>query len=264
MPPPTTQEAFEEIYGTAIDGAEVEEALLAFLRQWVGPPGFTYLAWAKQVKDSASTRWTPKPSAEEPVKSLGFKGIRSYSVVHLANEKWPEDQLPMLLAYSRGLASPPKVEGDGTISGAFVVVLTAISSGQKMADAKALARLYATAARGAITQHPDLASELYPEGFGGPRPDDGGVIWADHQNFQISKGVKAERNLMGVSDTYVIGVGELLNLHKGGPSPLDTPDEVPDPLVTIKEGGAQAETGLEPVDVAQSLRDNGFFREESP
>jgi hypothetical protein len=254
--------AFEANFGTAIDGAEVEVALLAALRKWIGPPGFTYLAWAKHEKDPTDAIWAPKPTGSgEPWESLGIGEIRSYSVTHFANEKWPEDQLPMFLAYSRGLAEPPASQGDGTVTGRFLVVLTSISSGQTMGDAKALARLYATAARGALMQHPGLASDAYPDGFGGPELDQGGIVWADHSNFEISRGVDAERSLMGVSDTYLVPVGNLLNFNAGVQEPFATPADVPPMPTVVKEGGAIAEVTGEPGDVVASLREHGFFNE---
>lgn len=244
--------SFPGAMGTAIDGQEVEEALLAFLLRWIGAPGFTYLAWAKSVKDPTDAIWAPKPGNADPAQeAFGFASVRTYSVKHLANEKWPEDQLPMYLAYARGLAEPRGSEGDGNLSGRFAVVLTAISSGFDDADAKRLARLYATAARGALLQHPGLASDLHPDGFGGPAPDQGGAVWADHSNFEITRGVEAERSLMGVSDTYLIPVGSMLNFNLGVSEPFTDPTTVPPDPPVVAEGGGQAVVGR--------LDESGFF-----
>lgn len=251
------QANFDANFGVALDGAEVEVALLAALQRWLGPPGFTYLNWARRLKDPGGTIWPV--DAGTPEREVGVPKIRTYSIVHFANEKWPEDQLPMFLAYSRGLVEPPVSEGDGRISGRFVIVLTAISSGQTEADAKALARLYATAARGALLQHPGLVSDAYPDGFGGPQADEGGITWGDHANFAITKGVEAERNLMGVSDTFLVSVGNLLNFHAGVREPFAAPDEIPELPTTVKEGGGIAEVTGEPGDVVASLTDSGFF-----
>lgn len=230
------------VYGQIVDGAEVEAALLAHLRAWMP----AYVAEVKRQKDPDDEIWPP--SAGRP---LGLEPINSYTVVHEANEKWPENHLPMLLAYCPGLGEPPMAEGDGTYSGRFQVILTAIASGIDLADTKALARLYASAARAAILQHPAL---------GGFAAEDG-IDWVGHENYRITKGVEAERNLMGVSDTFLIGVAQILN-RDAGPrqpfvSPTDPPDDplaVPDEHPVVAEGGGSA--------VVEQLTAHGFFNNE--
>lgn len=238
-----------QTFGTAIDGAEVEAGLIAFLKRWMP----TQLGWAKRLKDPTDATWQPSAGDADPAQAAwGFASIASYQVVHQANDKWPEDQLPMFLVYSRGLGEPPRTEGDGTIRGRFLVILTAIAEGIDAADSKALARLYATAARGAMLQHPGL------DGLGGGGDDaGGGVEWVSHENYQIRSGVEAERNLMGVSDGYLIDVPAILNADGGPREPLEDPTVAPadPPTVQTHEVDVDADKG----DVVASLHDSGFF-----
>jgi hypothetical protein len=216
------------VFGTTIDGSDVEAALLRHLRAWMP----TYRAELLRQKDPAEEIWANRDNVPE---------IQSYTVVHEANEKWPEDHLPMLLAYSPGLGQPPRGEGDGTFSGRYLCILTAIASGKGMADTKLLARLYASAARLAVMQHPGLNGGEADADF----TNGDGVAWIDHQNYPITKGVDAERNLMGVSDTYLIGVDQILNRDGGPLAPLDNPEEIPDewPSVGAGKGSVVAELG---------------------
>lgn len=235
------------IFGLAVDGAEVEAGLLSFLQRWMP----TYLGWAKRLKDPDDTIWQPTPgSDDDAIAAWGFASIASYQVVHQANDKWPEDQLPMFLVYSRGLGEPPRQEGDGTVRGRFLVILTAIAEGIDAADSKALARLYATAARVAMLQHPGL------DGLADASTE-GGLQLVSHENYQIRRGVEAERNLMGVSDGYLIDVPSILNANGGVPDPLEDPTVPPDDPVTIQthDVDVDADKG----DVVGSLTQSGFF-----
>ncbi len=205
------------IFGDNIDSADVEEALLTFLREWMP----TYITEIVRQKDPAGTIW---PN--------GVAAVRSFTVVHAAEEKWPEDQLPMLLAHSPGLAEEPEAQGDGTVSAKYACGLSAIASGSTLAMTKALARVYGSAARMAILQH---------EGLGGFAE---GVEWKDERLFPVVQGVEAERNLMSVSGMYVIEVAQVLNRDGGPREPLEPPYTEPDPWVVVKEGGGSATVAM--------------------
>lgn len=161
----------------------------------------------------------------------------------------------MLLAYSTGLAEPPRAEGDGSISGRFLVLLSAIAQGIDAGDSKALARMYATAARTAILQHPGL------DGFAGDGSE-GGTEWASHANYQIRKGVEADRNLMGVTDGYLIDVPQILNRDLGIREPAADPTVVPDDPPTVDPAKKDVAVDADRGDVVGSLRDHGFFGNE--
>lgn len=205
-----------DVFGTLVDGEDVERALLQHLAAWMD----TYIGWVRRVKDPAGTRWPD-----------GVAKIESYTVKHAAEEKWPEDQLPMLLAYCPGLAEPPVRRGDGRIEAAYACTLTAIAASVDETDTKALARLYSSAALGAIVQHPTLGGFATETTLG------------DLRNFPITRGVEAERSLMAVAMTFVIRIDEIVNTDKGAlGDPADDPDATPDDLPRI-DIEAQRERG---------------------
>jgi hypothetical protein len=219
------------LWGPVTDGADVEAALVAHLRHWM-PAAAQYV---RRAKDPDNTLWP-----------AGIADIREYGVSHAdaAAQKWPEDQLPMLIAQSPGMEGDPFTEEEGNVSAVYGVVLSAIASSVTIADAKALARLYASAARLAIIQHPSLDAGT-------------GVAFASHvaqgaeRNGQVRRGIEGERNLMVCSVPYLIEVPTIM-VAEGGPR--EVPDDIEveppeDPIV--KEGGASA--------TVDALTESGFF-----
>lgn len=227
------------LWGPITDGADVEVALLAHLRHWM-PAASAYVLRAKDPDEEV---W-PDNGPDAP----RIAAIREYGVSHAdaAAQKWPEDQLPMLIAQSPGMEGDPVVEEEGNVSATYGVVLSAIASSVTSADAKALARLYASAARLAIMQHPSLDA-----GTGTPFASH--VDLGAERNGQVRRGIEGERNLMVCSIPYLIEVESVLNVE-GGPSevPDDIDVEPPEPP-TVKEGGGSA--------TVQALTESGFYDE---
>lgn len=230
------------VWGAILDGSDVERALIAHLKWWM-PAAINYL-W--RAKDPAGERWPggvgPVREDEKPT----VIPIREYGVSHAdaAAQKWPEDQLPMLIAQSPGMEDDPVVEEGGRVSAIYGVALSAIASSVTAEDAKELARLYASAARLAIIQNPQLDAGT-------------GDFFADHvsqgreRNGQVRRGIEGERNLMICTVPYLIAVPQIMDVS-GGPIvvPEDVDEEVPDwPLV--KEGGGSA--------TVESLTEREFF-----
>jgi len=219
------------IWGPITDGADVEQALLAHLRHWM-PATAEYV---RRVKDPGKEAWPD-----------GIAEIREYGVSHAdaAAQKWPEDQLPMLIAQSPGMEGDPVEEGDGNVSAVYGVVLSAIASSVTTADAKELARLYASAARLAIMKNPQLDAGT-------------GTAFASHvgmgaeRNGQIRRGVEGERNLMVCSIPYLIEVPNVIVVTGG---PLEVPDDIEEELPdapTVKPGGGSV--------TVEALTEGGFF-----
>lgn len=219
------------IFGITLDGADVERALLAHLEAWMP----TYIAEVRRQKDPAGTLWPD-----------GVDEIGAYARRHFAAENWPEDQLPCLIAHSPGMPDEPRQEGDGKTNARYAIDLLAIAEGggdDSEGDAKELGRLYASAARMAVMQHPDLG------GFAS------GIALGREEVYPVRKGIEAERNLMAVAVRYVIEVESILDVTGGPPEPLDDPEVEPDPWPTVKEGGGSVKV--------EALREGSFFPPES-
>jgi hypothetical protein len=206
------------VFGRIIDGDDVEAAAIAHLKAWMP----TYVAEVVRQKDPAKTLW-PK----------GIEPVAEFALVHAANENWPEDQLPMLLFYSPGLADEPIVREDGLTDATYRLTVTSIASGFDTADAKRLGRVYASAAMMAMMQHPALG-DFEAES----------VRWTDLQQFPITRGLEAERNLMAVAAMYEIVVAGVMNRNAGVPAPLAEPEKAPDEWPIIGEDDTDVEVEL--------------------
>jgi hypothetical protein len=222
------------VWGPIVDSSDVERALLAHLRHWMPSAS----AYVRKIKDPEAERWPD-----------GVSEICEYGVSHAdaVAQRWPEDQLPMLIAQSPGMEDDPVVEEGGRVSAIYGVALSAIASSVTTEDAKELARLYAAAARLAIMQNPQLDAGT-------------GDFFADHvkmgreRNGQIRRGVEGERNLMVCTVPYLIAVPQILDVS-GGPlqAPEDPEEEVAE-WPTVKEGGGSA--------TVDALTEAGFFEQK--
>lgn len=209
----------ETIFGPLLDGSDMERAVLTFLQEW----SETHIQYALRVKDPKKKRWPD-----------GIREPRSWRTVHLVREKWPEEQMPCVLVHSPGEARDPEVTADGTVLRTFGIAVGSIATGggpNAEEDAKEIARLISSALRQAIIQHPDLECPSYPDGFALD------VKMGPESNNQITRGVEAERHLMGVWVPYEITVPQTLDVNAGPDAPLEKPTEEPEPRPHVKKGG---------------------------
>lgn len=224
------------VWGDLLDGADVERALIAHLKVWMPAAS----AYVRKTKDPDAERW---PERED---GSFIASIREYGVSHAdaAGQRWPEDQLPMLIAQSPGMEDDPVVEEGGRVSAVYGVALSAIAASVTAEDAKELARLYASAARLAIMQNPQLDAGT-------------GDAFADHvrmgreRNGQIRRGIEGERNLMICTVPYLIAVPTILDVSGGPIIAPEDPEEEASEWPQVKEGGGSA--------VVESLTESGFF-----
>jgi hypothetical protein len=231
-------------FGVTIDGDDVEAALLAHLQRWMP----TYLPDAVRIKDPDLERWPGGVGDPAETGKASVLPVREYTVKHAAEEKWPEEQLPMILAHSPGFGKPPSYEGDGTVTGYFLVNLSAIASGASIDDTKKLARVYGSAAMKVIAQKPDLG------GFAQ------NVEWLDLKNMR-PPGADRERNIMAVVNVLQIEVPGIFDGNEGPTAPLPDPGTSPGPWPTVKEGGGSAD--IRPGAAAvERLREGGHFDPE--
>lgn len=233
-----------DLFGLTIDGDDVEAALLEHLKLWMP----SYLADAVRIKDPKGELWPGGVGDPLELGEAAVLPVREFTVKHAAEEKWPEEQLPMLLAYSPGMGKPPEYEGDGTMTGFHLINLSAIASGGGTDDTKKLARVYASAAMKAIAQKPDLG------GFAR------NVQWMDSKNMR-PPGADRERNIMAVVNVLQIEVPNIFDADAGPDKPLDDPGTSPGERPKVKEDGGSAEVrpGKKAVDL---LREGGHFEPE--
>lgn len=199
----------EPAYGQIWDATNVDHGLIHHLKLWIP----TYLPYVLRQKEAQRAAWGEPAlwGAEKP-----HAANITYTVRHAANEKYPEDQLPMFLAYCPGMKGAPHLAGDGNMRADFDVALTAIASGQEAANTRELAFLLMSAAQMAIMQHKGL-SGLSTEVQHGP---------LSSRPFTIVGGEK-ERSLLAIMLPLIISVQTVLNAQEGPTVPLAEPEEEP-------------------------------------
>lgn len=231
-----------DLFGATIDGDEVEAALLAHLKLWMP----TYLGDAVRIKDPERELWPGGVGDPADLGKAAVLPVREFTVKHAAEEKWPEEQLPMLLAHCPGFGKPPTYEGDGTVTGYFLVNLSAIASGASIEDTKKLGRVYGSAAMKILAQKPDLG------GFAR------NTQWLDLKNMRPPNADR-ERNIMAVVNVLQIEVPGILDDQAGPDAPLDDPGTSPGERPEAKAVEADVRPGQSAV---ERLREGGHFDPE--
>lgn len=231
-----------DLFGVTVDGDDVEAALLDHLRKWVP----SYLGDAVRIRDPKGELWPGGVGDPAELGEAAVLPIEEYTVKHAAEDNWPGERLPMLLAYSPGMGKPVSYEGDGTVTGFYLINLSAIASGGDTDDTKRLARVYASAAIKAIAQKPDLG------GFAQ------NVEWLDSKNMR-PPGADRERNIMAVVNVLQIEVPNILDASAGPDAPLEEPGESPGERPSAKTTSADVRPGKAAVDL---LREGGHFEPE--
>lgn len=232
----------DDLFGLTVDGDDAERALLDFLQRWM----LTYTWDAVRIKDPESKLWPGGVGDPNEIGQPAVLPVREFTVKHAAEENWPEEQLPMLLAHSPGFAKPPTFYAD-RVELHYLINLAAIASGADMDDSKRLARIYASAAAKAIIHHPDL------DGFAKA------TDWLDLKNFPVTRNVSAERNLMAVTNIVAITIDSAMDPNAGPEEPLEDPSKSPGPRPQAIVTHVDVRPGKAAVD---RLREGGHFDPE--
>lgn len=187
-------------FGNAISGGIVERAVADSLKIWMN----TYLGEAERLEG-----YEPD-TLERPL------GI----VTRSEFEKWPEEQVPVILVVSGGLAEAPIRRTDGSYDAKWGVSIASICSagdpdgfGQDATRRMSLA--YALATRLAIGQHKMLKSDTYPDGFAN------GSWWTDESYHDLPS--ITERAMGAARVTFAIGVDSVMTEYAGPRTPLTDP-----------------------------------------
>lgn len=188
----------QQVFGRVVTGTDVERAVLDTLKAWMRE----YLAWVER-------------HAERSPRSLQMP--RSW-VSATEVERWPEEQLPSVLVLNTGLAEPPERDGEGAFRASFAVGIAVIVSAKDRAETDELSKLYVTAIRAALLQHPSLG------GFADA------VEWVDenYDALPAGPGGSRRRQLAAGQVVFRVTVGDVL-VSPGGPTaPRDNPYEEPE------------------------------------
>lgn len=186
------------IFGAFVAGWQVEQAMIAHLREWMPDYLPHYYRAAQTVLDRSLPPF-PLP--------------RSYTTVPREPDRWKEDQLPAILIVSPGLAERPRQDGQGNYRGTYEVSVGAICSTGDEATSKLFADLYLTAAAMICLDKPSL----------------GGVVEDTTIETIENDWYTGERNrtLAATAASFNVTVPNLLTVTGGPPAHLSDPDTDP-------------------------------------
>jgi hypothetical protein len=196
------------VFGTIISAGAVERAVADSLREWIS----TYIGEIERIEG-----YDPG-SIERPLDVISTSDF----------EKWPEDQLPVVLVLNAGLAGQPIRRGDGVHEATWLVALAPVVSDVNAADTRTLALAYAAAIRAAILQHKSLG------GFAA------GLTWRDENYTDLP--FADTRSLMAGRVVFEVTVEGVVRDSGGPPAPLPDPSDDPGDWPTTSE----VETIVEP------------------
>jgi hypothetical protein len=183
------------IFGRIVTGDDVETWCLALFERWTS----TYLAEVERQHGLAAGYWA-RPRA--------FVRVLSF-------DKWPEDQLPVVMLVSTGIATPPVRHGDGMLKASWLLGLGVLCSARGEQETHDMARHYIAAIRALVAQRPSL------EGFAQ------GVKWLDESYTQLP--YDDSRSLCSGQAIFQVDVDDVTTTLAGPVTPDDplTPDTDP-------------------------------------
>lgn len=198
----------DTVFGPLVTGASVERWAMDTLKLWTPE----YLAWIERTTGRVP-RSLPVP--------------RSW--VHATGaDRWAEESLPSVLLVSTGLADPPMREGKGSYRAKYDLGVAVVVSAKDQAQTDELAKLYTTAFRLILLQHPSLGGHA------------AAVEWVD-ERYDALPGSDRRRTLSSGSLVFRVEVRDVA-ASRGGPMvPRDDPySPYPDgPVVLTTEGDVQ-------------------------
>lgn len=174
----TDPSPFTSAIGPIVTGRDVEVAAIRVLKRWSG----TYLAECERQRDYEPgslpriRAWTASPTLD----------------------KWPEDQLPVVIVISPGLIDGPSPDGRGLYRARFSLGIAPVTSAAGLERTAELAKLYTAALRSCLIQHQSLEGfalgvEWLDESYDDLPLDDGRTLGAGQAIFAVEVGGIARR-----------------------------------------------------------------------
>lgn len=218
------------LFGQIITPGMVERAVAASLAQWMD----TYLGQLERIETDETGALAYQPDGIERPRGILTRG---------EFDKWPEEQIPVIVVVCPGLAGLPRRQQQGAYHAAWSVGIAAIVSagspdGTGQDATRRLMGVYGAAIRAAILQHKMLRSPLYPDGFASES------TWQDEQYTDVPE--LAARSLAAARIVFNIGVDNVVTEQAGPRAPLSPADEDPGSWPPVKSATANVNPiGLE-------------------
>lgn len=214
------------IFGKVVTGAMVERAVVDFLTAEDEETGGNWFATA--LGEIERVEGLEPGSVQTP---LGVVTSSDF-------EKWPEDQLPVILVISPGLVRPPVRRGRASLSMTWAVGVAGIVADTTPESSRRLGQVYAAAASLAIMTHRSLG------GFA-----TGGTVQMDERYDDIDFG--DGRTIGAGRCVFYVTVEDARSTAGGPPRPLPEPGTDPGPWPDVTETSITVEPKPITEDVTQ-------------
>lgn len=191
------------IFGQIVTAPDVEDAMVTTLQ-----------AWAPDYIAEVGRKAKPTP--------LVLPAVRGWNVVPHANDKWLEDQTPLVLVASPGLKEPPAMRGDGSYTTGWEVGVGVVASARDQATTERLCKLYVAALRTVVVQHKSL---------GGFASD---TVWVAPGERYDDLPTEQTRTMMIGSLHFTVYVEDTVNGRHGPQQPSSNPQTDPGPWPTAQ------------------------------
>lgn len=203
----------DDIFGPIVLTDEVSNAVRKVLGRWLT----TYLAWQERRK-GLDRRSIPT--------------IRSYKDTGDRIEKFPEDQLPALIAITTGTDQPPSRSGDGVYRGPWQLAVAVVVSAPDPEAVRLITSVYGAAIRACLLQHRTLEGAI--EGLD--------YVSETYDDETIAGAATASRTLGVVRLVFRPDIDGLAQVGMGPPGePKDDPYEPYDGLIDIESHDVQVD-----------------------
>jgi hypothetical protein len=188
-----------DVFKPIFVGTELEEAAMTTLSKWMP----TYLQEI-ELQLGRTRDLIPAP--------------RLYTT---RNEftSFPDDQMPMCVVVSTGLADPPLADGEGTYSGWFALGVGFAAAAKDAESSGFLAKVYGAAGRAILLHYPSLGGICE------------GVEWADESYDDLVS--EEERTIRACYSIYRVKVGNLVTRYAGPSDPIPDPVTQPGSQTTV-------------------------------
>lgn len=189
------------LFGLLKTGWDLEQAMILHL----GGDGKENPGWM--------TTYLAEVERQKEIKAESLPPVKSWVA---ANEfrKWPDEQMPVGVVLSPGLAEEPLRDGDGKYRAKWHVGVAVVVKGRKRSETAETAKLYAAAVRAAVLQHPSLG------GFAQ------GVTWKDESYTDLP--METERTLGSAQLVFEVEVEDVIQSLAGLVEIPEDPYDVPD------------------------------------
>lgn len=212
------------VIGPLWDPGQLERDVIRGLKLWL-PSYLNEVAWQEtqrreipalrdandDLTDDQLLDLLKEKIDDSEIKPYQLKTPESWGVAS-EYDRFPEDGLPAIIVAASGMPSRPEGEGDGSISGDWVIEVSATVSSTGAARTRRAGQLYLTAIIASILQRRSLSTPY------------GAVDLGEVDYLDIPS--EKRKTLFTAAAGFTVQVADMLNT-RGGPATATPPDPMP-------------------------------------